>query len=47
MNRRQGGLGAIAAIMILVVLATLAAGIVAISTSQQMASAQEDRKSVV
>lgn len=41
MNRRQGGLGAIAAIMILVILATLAAGIVAISTSQQMASAQD------
>lgn len=41
MNRRQRGLGAIAAIMILVILATLAAGIVAISTSQQMASAQD------
>ena len=40
MKRRQHGLGAIAAIMILVILAALAAGIVAVATGQQMASAQ-------
>lgn len=41
MSRRQRGLGAIAAIMVLVILAALAAGIVAVSTAQQMASAQD------
>ncbi len=41
MKRRQRGFGAIAAIMVLVILAALAAGIVAVSTAQQMASAQD------
>lgn len=39
--RRQRGLGAIAAIMILVILSALAAAIVSLSTGQQMASAQD------
>lgn len=41
MSRRQRGFGAVAVIMILVILAALAAGIVSVSTSQQMASAQD------
>ncbi|HZV53704.1 MAG TPA: hypothetical protein VFF82_02090 [Rhodocyclaceae bacterium] len=41
MKRSQTGLGAIAAIMILVILAALSAAIVSFSTGQQMASAQD------
>jgi MSHA biogenesis protein MshP len=40
-GRLQHGFGAIAAIMILVILATLAAAIVSFSTGQQLASAQD------
>ena len=38
-RQRQRGLGVIAAIVVLVILAALAAGMVAFSTSQQVASA--------
>ncbi|HTY03728.1 MAG TPA: hypothetical protein VMC81_08365 [Rhodocyclaceae bacterium] len=38
---RQGGFGTIAAIMILVILASLAAAIVSFSSGQQLASAQD------
>ncbi len=41
MKRRQSGLGAIAAIMILVILGTLSAAIISFSTGQHMASAQD------
>jgi MSHA biogenesis protein MshP len=41
MKRRQAGLGAIAAILILVILAALSAAIVSFSTGQQLASAQD------
>lgn len=41
MMRRQTGFGAIAAIMILVILGALAAAIVSLSSGQQMASAQD------
>lgn len=41
MKRRQAGLGAIAAIMILVILGALSAAIVSLSTGQQMSSAQD------
>jgi MSHA biogenesis protein MshP len=41
MRRDQRGLGAIAAIMILVILAALAAAIVTFSSGQQLASAQD------
>lgn len=41
MRRRQRGLGAIAAIMVLVILAALSAAIVSFSTGQHMASAQD------
>lgn len=39
--KRQKGLGAIAAIIVLVILASMAAAIVSISTTQQMSSAQD------
>jgi MSHA biogenesis protein MshP len=41
MRRFQSGLGAIAAIMILVILAALSAAIISFSTGQQLASAQD------
>jgi MSHA biogenesis protein MshP len=41
MKRRQTGLGAIAAIMILVILGGLSAAIVSLSTGQQLSSAQD------
>jgi len=41
MRRAQTGLGAIAAIMILVILGALSAAIVSLSTGQQMSSAQD------
>lgn len=41
MRRDQHGLGAIAAIMILVILASLSAAIISFSTGQHMASAQD------
>lgn len=41
MNRRQAGFGAIAAIMILVILAALAAAIISLSTTQHISSAQD------
>jgi MSHA biogenesis protein MshP len=41
MRRRQAGLGAIAAIMILVILGGLSAAIVSLSTVQQISSAQD------
>jgi MSHA biogenesis protein MshP len=41
MRRRQAGLGAIAAIMILVILGGLSAAIVSLSTVQQIGSAQD------
>lgn len=41
MRHRQAGLGAIAAIMILVILAALAAAITTFSSGQQLASAQD------
>jgi MSHA biogenesis protein MshP len=41
MKRRQTGLGAIAAIMILVILGALSAAIVSLSTGQQLSSAQD------
>ena len=41
MRRVQSGLGAIAAIMILVILAALSAAIISFSTGQQLASAQD------
>jgi MSHA biogenesis protein MshP len=41
MRRRQTGFGAIAAIMILVILASLAAAIVSLGAGQQLASAQD------
>ena len=39
--RREQGFGAIAAIVVLVILASLAAAIVSVSTTQQMTSAQD------
>lgn len=39
--RRQGGFGAIAAIMVLVILAALAAGIMTFSSGQQLRGAQD------
>ncbi|MFA7316970.1 MAG: hypothetical protein WC029_05325 [Sulfuricella sp.] len=41
MKTRQSGLGLVAAIMVLVILASLAAAITSFSTGQQMASAQD------
>jgi MSHA biogenesis protein MshP len=41
MKRRQTGFGAIAAIMILVILGSLAAAIVSLSTTQHISSAQD------
>jgi MSHA biogenesis protein MshP len=41
MKRHQTGLGAIAAIMILVILGSLSAAIVSLSTGQQISSAQD------
>ena len=41
MKRRQTGFGAIAAIMILVILGALAAAIVSLSTTQHISSAQD------
>lgn len=41
MRQRQTGLGAIAAIMILVILGSLSAAIVSLSTGQQVSSAQD------
>ncbi len=41
MRRVQSGLGAIAAIMILVILAALSAAIISFSTGQQLSSAQD------
>lgn len=41
MKQRQTGLGAIAAIMILVILGSLSAAIVSLSTGQQVSSAQD------
>ena len=41
MTRHQTGLGAIAAIMILVILGSLSAAIVSLSTGQQVSSAQD------
>jgi MSHA biogenesis protein MshP len=41
MKRRQTGLGVIAAIMILVILGSLSAAIVSLSTGQQVSSAQD------